>query len=147
MNKLAISLVYLTLTSAATASPAYIQQSPFTPGVPALTIDMVDIASIESRLSAIIEPISAAELPPATIVQTGLNNSANILQTGRDNLGLVVQQGVHNTASLGQSGARNLGYIHQAGANNSALVRQTGNGHRAIVSQRGTGNVAIIRQY
>lgn len=147
MKKTAIALAFFGFTTAASASPAYIQQSPFVDGAPALTINAVDFSSLTSQIAEIVQPLRSSGLPAATALQTGFNQRAEIVQGGFDNLGLIVQQGGNNSASLFQSGSANLGFIHQAGYNNSAFVRQSGVGHSAAVVQHGSNNVAIVRQY
>jgi minor curlin subunit len=137
----------LSLASAVSASPAYIEQSPFVAGQPVLTIDTIDLASLTTDVDAMLAPLAEADLPAASVLQSGLNNQADLIQTGTDNLGLIVQNGFNNSANLLQAGSSNMAVLHQVGFNNAASVSQMGNNHRAVVSQRGTGNVAVIRQY
>ena len=147
MKNASIAVILLSLSVTATPAFDYIEQSPFAGNAPALTIDSVDLADLLVPVTDAVQTLRSADLPAATILQTGQNQAADIVQRGRDNLGLIVQQGVGNAASLSQSGARHLGFIHQVGTNNAAFVRQVGAGHMAVVAQRGTNNVAIIRQY
>ena len=102
----------------------------FGPQVQPVTIDQ----SSQVNVADVIQ-ITRRGAPTATIVQTGMDNVAQIFQ-----------RGVSTSAAITQFGAMNSANINQVGNTTSSLLTQTGNLNTGAITQFGISNSSIVSQ-
>ena len=98
-----------------------------------------------------VQPVTidqSSQFNVADIIQITRSGTptATIVQTGMDNVAQIFQRGVSTSATITQFGAMNSANIRQVGNTTNSLLTQTGNLNTGAITQFGMSNSSVVSQ-